>query len=409
MDLEKLIQELAHPADTKMLLVVLDGIGGLPVPDRDNKTELEAARTPNLDALARKSELGLAHPVLPGITPGSSAGHLALFGYDPLRYVIGRGILEALGIDFPIEPHDVAIRANFATVRRDREGMVVADRRAGRPATEHTVKVCARLQEAIKEINGVQVFIRPVKEHRFVIVLRGTGLDGRVADTDPQAVGAPPLAPAELAPEAERTAAIASKLLEQLAALLQDEPATNFALLRGFSQRPQLTAFPERFKVRAGAVAVYPMYRGLASLVGMDLLPVGGEKVDDEIASLSRNWDRYDFFFLHIKATDSRGEDGNWEGKIKVIEEFDRHVPALLELKPDALAVTGDHSTPAALQGHSWHPVPFLLHSRCVRPTRDAAGFGEGACAAGTLGHFPLLYTMNFLLANAKRLGKFSA
>lgn len=409
MDLEKLLQELAHPAETKMLLVVLDGIGGLPVPERNGATELEAACTPNLDALARRSELGLAHPVLPGITPGSSAGHLALFGYDPLRYVIGRGVLEALGIGFPLEPQDVAVRANFATVRREPQGMTLADRRAGRPATAHTEKICARLQEAVPEIDGVRVFIRPVKEHRFVVVFRGEGLDERVADTDPQAVEVPPLAPRPLTPEAGRTAAVAAKLLERIAALLRDEPATNFALLRGFSRQPGLTRFSGRFKVRAGAVAVYPMYRGLASLVGMDLLPVPGESIAAEVETLKAHWEQYDFFFFHVKDTDSRGEDGNAEGKIRVIEEFDRHLPALLELGPAALAVTGDHSTPAVYKGHSWHPVPFLLHSRWVRPARDAARFTEHACAAGTLGHFPLLYTMNFLLAHAGRLGKFSA
>lgn len=409
MDLETLLQGLARTSTTKMLLVILDGVGGLPVAACGGKTELEAALTPNLDKLAPESELGFAHPVLPGITPGSSAGHLALFGYDPLRYVIGRGVLEALGIGFPIEAGDVAIRANFATVSYDGEGMTITDRRAGRPATEHTVRVCARLEEAAKEIETVQVFIRPVKEHRFVIVLRGAGLDGRVADTDPQAVGAAPLAPVPLAPEAERTALVTSRLLEQLAALLRDEPATNFALLRGFSQRPQLAPFPDRFKLRAGAVAVYPMYRGLASLVGMDVLPVTGETIADQIASLENYWQDYDYFFLHVKATDSRGEDGNWEGKIKAIEEFDGHLPELLDLSPDVLVITGDHSTPAVMQGHSWHPVPFLLRSRWVRPARAASGFTEHACAAGTLGHFPLLYTMNLILANAERLNKFSA
>lgn len=409
MDLETLLQGLARTSTTKMLLVILDGVGGLPVAACGGKTELEAALTPNLDKLAPESELGFAHPVLPGITPGSSAGHLALFGYDPLRYVIGRGVLEALGIGFPIEAGDVAIRANFATVSYDGEGMTITDRRAGRPATEHTVRVCARLEEAAKEIETVQVFIRPVKEHRFVIVLRGAGLDGRVADTDPQAVGAAPLAPVPLAPEAERTALVTSRLLEQLAALLRDEPATNFALLRGFSQRPQLLPFPDRFKLRAGAVAVYPMYRGLASLVGMNVLPVTGETIADEIACLKDYWQDYDYFFLHVKATDSRGEDGNWEGKIKAIEEFDGYLPGLLDLNPDVLVITGDHSTPAVMQGHSWHPVPFLLRSRWVRPAREASGFTEHACAGGTLGHFPLLYTMNLILANAGRLNKFSA
>lgn len=409
MGVETLLDELVHPAETKMLLVVLDGVGGLPVPEFGGKTELGAAHTPNLDSLARRSELGLAHPVLPGITPGSSAGHLALFGYDPLEHVIGRGVLEALGIDFPLEPHDVAIRANFATVRYERRGMILTDRRAGRPATEVTREICSRLQEAVVEVEGVSVFIRPVKEHRFVVVLRGDGLDDRVADTDPQAVGVPPLPPHPLAPEAARTAEITAALLDRLAGLLREEEAANFALLRGFSRRPSITLFPDRFKVRAGAIALYPMYRGLASLVGMDLLHVKGDTLEDEVTVLQERWNDYDFFFFHVKATDSRGEDGDWEGKVKVIEEFDRLLPALLALNPDAIAVTGDHSTPAVYKGHSWHPVPFLLHSPWVRFDPNVAGFDEYTCATGMLGQFPLYYTMSLLLANAGRLSKFSA
>lgn len=409
MELEKLLSELAHPAETKMVLVVLDGIGGLPVPACGGKTELEAADKPHLDALAQKSELGLAYPVLPGITPGSSAGHLALFGYDPLKYVIGRGVLEALGIGFPLEPHDIAVRANFATVEYTPKGMVVTDRRAGRPATEHTARICALLQEKISEIDGVPVFIRPVKEHRFVVVFRSPELSDQVADTDPQAVGVPPLPPRALTPEAEKAATVAAKFLERLAALLRNEPATNYALLRGFSRRPKLTLFPERFRVRAGAIAVYPMYKGLAALVGMALLPVAGETIAAEIATLKENWTNYDFFFLHVKGTDSRGEDGNWEAKVKVIEEFDRYLPEILQLEPDALVITGDHSTPAVYKGHSWHPVPFLVYSRWVRPRREIKSFSEEECAKGSLGHFPLLYTMNLLLAHAGRLSKFSA
>lgn len=409
MYLEDLLRELARPAATKMLLVVLDGVGGLPVPELGGKTELEAAATPNLDALARRSSLGLAHPVLPGIAPGSSAGHLALFGYDPLRYIIGRGVLEALGIGFDLRPQDVAIRANFATVQHTGDGMIITDRRAGRPATEYTAEICRRLQEAVREIDGVRVFIQPVREHRFVVVLRGEGLDERVSDTDPQREGMPPLDPEPATEDARRTAQIAQKLIQKMAVLLRDEPAANFALLRGFSRRPRLAPFQERFRAQAAAVAVYPMYRGLASLVGMELLPVAGNTIADEIETLKKHWAQYDYFFLHVKATDARGEDGDWSGKIRVIEEFDAHLPAILDLNPDALVITGDHATPAAYRAHSWHPVPFLLHSRWVLPDRDAAGFSEYSCARGVLGQFPLLYTMNLLLAHAGRLGKFSA
>ncbi|RDV82934.1 2,3-bisphosphoglycerate-independent phosphoglycerate mutase [Ammonifex thiophilus] len=409
MDQEKLLEELVHPADTKMVLVVLDGLGGLPLPEREGKTELEAAHKPNLDALARVSELGLAHPVLPGITPGSSAGHLALFGYDPIKYVIGRGVLEALGIDFPLEPGDIAIRGNFATARFTPQGPIIVDRRAGRPSTEHTASVCRRLQEKIQKIEDVEVLIRPVKEHRFVVVFRGPGLDPRVADTDPQEVEVPPLPPQPLVPEAEKTARLATIFLNKLAEVLQEEPATNFALLRGFSQRPHLKLFGERFRLKAAAIALYPMYRGLAALVGMEVLPVKEESLAYQLAVLRESWPSYDFFFFHVKATDSRGEDGDWEGKIKVIEEFDRYLPQIMELKPDVLVITGDHSTPALHRAHSWHPVPYLLYSRWARYHRDTTGFGERDCAQGALGHFPLLYNMNLMLAHAHRLAKFSA
>ncbi|MCG0278767.1 MAG: 2,3-bisphosphoglycerate-independent phosphoglycerate mutase [Thermanaeromonas sp.] len=405
---ESFLEELSQPSQTKMVLVVLDGLGGLPVPELGNKTELEAASTPNLDELAARSSLGLAHPVMPGITPGSSAGHLALFGYDPTKYVIGRGILEALGIGFDIKPQDIAIRGNFCTVEKRGSELVVTDRRAGRPSTDHTVRICQRLQEIIRDIEGVEVFIRPVKEHRFVVVLRGEGLDPRVKDTDPQKEGVAPLTPEPLAPEASRTASVTRKLLERIGEILADEPQTNYALLRGFSSQPGLTPFPERFKLKAGAIAVYPMYRGLASLVGMDVLALKGETLADEISTLKEQWGSYDFFFLHIKATDSRGEDGDFNGKIKVIEDFDKHLPSILELKPDVLVITGDHSTPSIYAAHSWHPVPFLLHSCWVRAEREA-GFNEYACARGMLGQFPLLYTMNLMLAHAGRLEKFSA
>ncbi|MGO0121985.1 2,3-bisphosphoglycerate-independent phosphoglycerate mutase [Desulfothermobacter acidiphilus] len=405
----ELLEELVRPAHTKMLLVVLDGLGGLPLPEKNGQTELEAAHTPHMDALARTAELGLAHPVLPGVTPGSSAGHLALFGYDPTKHVIGRGVLEALGIDFPLESGDVAVRGNFATARFTPQGPIIIDRRAGRPSTEHCRALCQRLQEAIPQIDGVPVFIRPVKEHRFVLVFRDPALDPQVADTDPQAVEVPPLPPRALAPSAARTAELAARFLEQLSEVLHAEPSTNFALLRGFSRRPELRPFNQRFQLRSAAIALYPMYRGLASLVGMDVLKVPEETLKGQIDELRSAWENYDFFFFHVKATDSRGEDGDIAGKIQAIENFDQHLPLLLELRPDVLVITGDHSTPALYRGHSWHPVPYLLASRWARYHQDTTGFGEQACSRGALGHFPLVYNLNLMLAHAQRLAKFSA
>ncbi len=408
---EELMQELTRPATTKILLVVLDGLGGLPVPELGGKTELEAANTPNLDELAKRSMLGLLDPVFPGIAPGSSAGHFALFGYDPLRYYVGRGVLEAVGIGFPLQEGDVAIRANFATVRYEGEQPVVVDRRAGRPPTEETKRLCAKLSAAIDTIDGVKVLIAPVKEHRFVVVLRGEGLGEGVRDTDPQLTERPPLPPQPDpdTPENRRTAEVAAKLIERIAEVLRDEPKANFALLRGFAKRPQWPSFRDLYKLNACCIAVYPMYRGLAQLVGMTVLEFEGDTIADEVAALKRVWNDYDFFFVHIKPTDSRGEDGDWKAKVAVIEEFDRFVPELLALQPDVLAITGDHSTPAMYRAHSWHPVPVLLHSRWVIPDPSAEGFGERSCAKGTLGRIPAKFLMSLLLAHADRLERYQA
>lgn len=408
---EELMQELTKPSETKILLVVLDGLGGLPIPELDNKTELEAAKIPNLNELAKRSMLGLIEPVLPGISPGSSAGHFALFGYDPLRYYVGRGVLEALGIGFPLQEGDVAIRANFATVKYEGNQPIVVDRRAGRPSTEETKRLCAKLRSEISEIKDVQVLIEPVKEHRFIVVLRGEGLGEGIRDTDPQVTGKPPLPPKPEPDTTEnrKTAEIAAKLIDQIAEVLKDEPKANYALLRGFAKRPSWISFGELYKLKACCIALYPMYRGLAQLVGMKVLEFDGETIADEIDALKQVWKDYDFFFLHIKPTDSRGEDGNWQGKIAVIEEFDQNLPKILTLSPDVLAITGDHSTPALYRAHSWHPVPILLYSRWVIPDPTVENFGERSCAKGTLGRIPSKFLMSLLLAHAERLERYQA
>lgn len=408
---EALMQELTKTADTKIVLVVLDGLGGLPVPQLDGKTELEAAHTPNLDELAKSAMLGLCEPIFPGISPGSSAGHFALFGYDPLRYYVGRGVLEALGIGFPLQDGDVAIRANFARVRYEGDIPIVVDRRAGRPTTDETKRLCAKLRDAIHEFDDVQVLIEPVKEHRFVIVLRGEGLGEGVQDTDPQGTGKPPLPPEPDpdTPENRRTADIAAKMIDRIAELLRDEPKANFALLRGFAKRPKWISFHELYKLNACCIAVYPMYRGLAQLVGMTVLDFDGDTIADEVAALRRVFNNYDFFFLHIKPADSRGEDGDFRGKMAILQEFDRNLPELLALKPDVLAITGDHSTPATYKAHSWHPVPLLIHSRWCIPDPKVEGFGERSCAKGTLGKIPAKFLMSLLLAHAERLERYQA
>lgn len=402
----ELIQSLRAKADTKIVHLVMDGLGGAPRP-LDGKTELEAAHTPNLDALAARSQLGLAVPVRLGITPGSGPAHLALFGYDPIRYDIGRGVLEALGIGFELQPEDVAARGNFCSV--DDQGRIT-DRRAGRIATEVNEKLVALLRGI--ELPGVQTYVETVKDYRFVLVLRPTAgqtLHANIADTDPQQLGVPPL-PARAQDEAsEPTAALVNRWIAAARQILRDHPPANSLNLRGLAKDPGLPRFPEVYGLRAGAIATYPMYRGVARLVGMTVLPVPGDEVEDEVEALRAHWDAYDYFFFHVKKTDSAGEDGNFELKAKVIEHVDEVVvPAILALNPDVLVVTGDHSTPSVLKSHSWHPVPTLLWSRYCLPD-GSVEFGERACARGSLGTFPATDEMPLAMGYALRLAKYGA
>ncbi|MEJ2208636.1 MAG: 2,3-bisphosphoglycerate-independent phosphoglycerate mutase [Anaerolineae bacterium] len=396
------LQNLVEPNESKIVLLVMDGLGGLPREPRGD-TALEAARTPNLDRLAAESICGLHQPVAPGITPGSGPSHLALFGYDPLEYEVGRGVLSALGIDFDLRPGDVAARGNYCTL--DDDGRV-ADRRAGRIPTEKNRELSALLGDI--ELPGVEAFVRPVKEYRLLLVLRGEGLSGDLADTDPQDVGQKPLDPEPASPKAEKTAGLVRQFLNQAREILADHHPANMVLLRGFSQLPDWPSFERSFGLRAAAIAGYPMYRGVAKLVGMDVLETGAEP-EEEWATLEQRWDDYDFFFLHVKRTDSAGEDGDFERKAALIEQVDGLLPRLRRLDPDVLIVTGDHSTPAVMKYHSWHPVPVLLWSRYCRADR-VDRFGERACMAGGLGpRIPAVDLMPLALANARRLEKFGA
>jgi 2,3-bisphosphoglycerate-independent phosphoglycerate mutase len=401
MNLHELIGELREPGGGKIVLVVVDGLGGLPL-EPGGKTELEVARTPHLDACAREGVCGLSIPVLPGITPGSGPGHLALFGYDPLEHRIGRGVLEALGINFTVGPRDVAARGNFCTV--DEAGRIV-DRRAGRPTTESCVAMCKRLQTV--KIPGVEVFIEPVREHRFVAVFRGEGLGDRVNDTDPQVAGQPPAPARGQDPASEATAGAVNRFAAQAAQVLREHAPTNMVTLRGFARAPMVPSMQEVYGLRACAVAVYPTYKGLARLVGMEVAE-SGPTLSDQVEAVKQRWREYDFFFLHYKYTDSTGEDGNFAAKVEMIERLDAEIPRLRGLNPDVLIVTGDHSTPSKLKSHSWHPVPVLLLSRTARPDR-VSEFGEEACLRGGLGQVQAKYLMALALAHAGRLGKFGA
>jgi 2,3-bisphosphoglycerate-independent phosphoglycerate mutase len=401
MNMHQLMRELREPSNSKIVLLVADGLGGLPQ-ETGGKTELETARTPNLDACVREGTCGLSIPVLPGITPGSRPGHLGLFGYDPLEYRIGRGILEALGINFAVTPRDVAARGNFCTV--DDRGLI-ADRRAGRPATERCVAMCRKLQQI--RVPGVEVFVEPVREHRFVVVFRGDDLGDRVNDTDPQQTGAKPLEARGQDPASENTARVANQFLAEAARVLREDAPTNMATLRGFARHPKIDSMQEVYGLRSVAVAVYPMYRGLARLVGMDVAEAGAT-LADQIDMLHKLWGQYDFFFLHYKYTDSTGEDGNFGAKVEMIERLDAQLPRVRQLKPDVLLVTGDHSTPSKMRSHSWHPVPVVLVSRTCRAD-PVVEFGESQCLRGGLGHIQAKYLMPLAMAHAGRLGKYGA
>jgi len=397
------IRKLVKPAKTKIVLLIMDGIGGLPR-ELDNLTELEGANTPNLDMLAKKGICGLQQPVGPGITPGSGPGHLGVFGYDPVKYQVGRGVLAALGIGFDLQSGDVAARGNFCTI--DENGNIT-DRRAGRIATEFNQKLCKLLQEKIN-IPGVDVFVKTVKEHRFLLVLRGRNLSGEILDTDPQETGKKPFSARVKKDEANHTAELVDNFLDQARQILQNEHPANMVLLRGFSERPNWPTYEEVFGIKSAAIAAYPMYKGVAKLIGMNVLETGST-IEEEFSTLEDNWNDYDFFYLHVKKTDSAGEDGDFDRKVSIIEKTDKEIPRLLDLNPDVIIVTGDHSTPALMKAHSWHPVPTLLFSKNCRPDK-VDSFGERACITGGLGpRFPAVDLIPLALANAERIEKFGA
>ncbi|MBM4271403.1 MAG: 2,3-bisphosphoglycerate-independent phosphoglycerate mutase [Deltaproteobacteria bacterium] len=397
------IDTLVIPNDTKIVFLIMDGLGGLPMDGRD-QTELEAARTPNLDQLARKSVCGLLDPIGYGVTPGSGPAHFALFGYDPIKNNIGRGILEAAGIDFPMTERDLLIRLNFATI--DKNGVVV-DRRAGRIDNETNKRICRKLQDSIKKLSDVEVIFEPVREHRALLALRGGDLREEIQETDPQKTGLPFLPPDALVPEAEGTATLLKELVDKAREVLSDEAKANMLLLRGYSRYRRYPSLKERFGLNALAIANYPMYRGIARLLGMVIGPLP-QTIEEEFKALSEHYREYDFFFVHVKPTDSRGEDGNFEAKVKVIEEVDALVPLVTDLNPDVLVVTGDHSTPAALASHSWHPLPVILYSTTCRPDR-VERFSERDCVYGGIGRMPMVHLMGLALAHARRLEKFGA
>lgn len=401
---QETIKKITLKTESKIVFVIIDGLGGLTNPET-GKSELETAEIPNLSRLAKESLCGLSIPIGLGITPGSGPSHLSLFGYDPIKYKIGRGILEALGLGIEVEKDDLVARANFATY--DYQKNLVLDRRAGRIPTEKCVELCSLLQKKIKKIDRTEIFFHPGKGHRFVVIFRGKNLSEGISENDPQKDGHPPHLIEPLQPGAKKTAELVNNFLSLVTDILKDLNPANYILLRGFAGYPDLPKITEIYQLNPAAIATYPMYRGIARLSGMKILPTG-EKLDNEIKTLEQNFADYDFFYLHIKETDLYGEDGNFAGKVKKLEEIDTFIPRIEALKPEVLVITGDHSTPAVLRGHSWHPVPFLLHSK--HSSKDGLNkFSERDCRLGSLGLFQAEEIMPLALAYAGKLTKFGA
>ena len=384
---------------SKIVLLVVDGLGGLAHPDT-RLSELETANIPNLDAMAQESACGLTTPVLPGVAPGSGPGHLALFGYDPLKHLIGRGALEALGIEVALQPGDVAARGNFCLV--DGDGLLV-DRRAGRIPTEFSAPLCERLDKI--EIDGVQIDVFPVQDYRFVLRLRGEGLSELISETDPQVTGAAALPVKPLTPEAKRTAELVNEFVSQASKLLAEEERANMVLLRGFAQMPNLPPMNDAYQLNTAGIAAYPMYRGLAEVAGMKVIPTG-RTFGDEVETLRQNFDHHDFFFIHYKPADAAGEDGDFDAKVKCLEDLDPFIPQIRELNPDVFLVAGDHATPAIMAAHSWHPVPFMLHSKLTRG-EGVPRFNERTCAQGSVGSILATQVMLLAMSHAGKLQKY--
>jgi 2,3-bisphosphoglycerate-independent phosphoglycerate mutase len=398
-----MMDELLLSNDNKVIFLILDGLGDIPNPAFGLKTPLETAKKPNMDNLAlTRGVLGRIIPVDIGITPGSGPGHLSLFGYDPLVHEIGRGVLEVLGLNMDLKDGDLAARANFCTIKSG----LVTDRRAGRIPTSETERFCKIINSQVEKVEGCDVIIKPGKSHRFAVIFRGKNLTDRLTDADPHKDNKPFVYTSARSPEAEFSARVVNSFIERVMDILKVEPVANGALLRGFSLKPDITPFTAKYAMKALAIATYPMYRGIAKVLGMDVRDEPAN-YDEAIAILKKNYNDYQFFFFHVKETDLAGEDGNFEEKVQAIENVDRFLPEIAGLDPNTLIITGDHSTPCPMKGHSWHPVPALIVTKTGET--DGQVFHEKNCRAGSIGTIYSKDLMSLALAHGGRLDKYGA
>ncbi len=398
-----MMDELLLSNDNKVIFLILDGLGDIPNPAFGLKTPLEAAKKPNMDDLATKrGVLGRITPVDIGITPGSGPGHLSLFGYDPQVHEIGRGVLEVLGLNMDLKDGDLAARANFCTVKNG----LVTDRRAGRIPTSETERLCKLISSQVEKVEGCEVIIKPGKSHRFAVIFRGKNLTDKLSDADPHKDNKPFVYTSAKSPDAEFSARVVNGFIERVMDILKVEPVANGALLRGFSLKPDITPFTAKYRMKALAIATYPMYRGIAKVLGMDVRDEPAN-YDEAVAILKKNYSDYQFFFFHVKETDLAGEDGNFAEKVQAIENVDTFLPEIAGLDPHTLVITGDHSTPCPMKGHSWHPVPALIVTKTGET--DGMVFHEKNCLAGSVGTLYSKDLMSLALAHGGRLDKYGA
>ena len=393
----------------KVVLVIIDGLGDRPISELKDQTPLEAANTPNLDYFATNGITGIMNAIDVGIRPGSDTSHLAIFGYDPETHYTGRGIFEAAGIGMELKKGDIALRGNFATVTED---LIIVDRRAGR------IENVSKLADALNgmKIDGVRFFVKAGVMHRAGVVLRGSNLSHMVSDNDPHEVGVKvkQVKALDNTEEAKFTASVINKFLEEAHKILKEHEVNkkrrkerlleaNYILLRGASKLTHFEPFEKKYKLKACCIAGAGLYKGIAKVLGMDVLQVKGATgtantdINAKFIAAKKALAKYDFVFVHIKYADNYAEDGNVFGKLKFIEKIDDALIHLIGIKDTLIVITADHSTPCKLKAHSGDPVPIVMFGEGVR-TDKVKEFNERSCMQGGLGRIKGKDLMNEIL-----------